>query len=776
LPVYQANSAEIANLTLKFPFGVIVQNMSDDAELLNIFWIEVGEYLRTLNDTLLKVETGTASDLPALLREMNRLAHSMKGAARAVGIGVIETIAHYMEEVFNATLEDKMKLTPEVCDLLYDGLDLIQNVVNGEENPTDALAEVLGRLEQIVVTVVPDTKEVPSTPPPKKTTAIPIVGSLDLGGEGPSTLLVRSAEETIRVGLHKLDTLMAEASELLIAKMHGEERQREINRLRKLHTRWQREWRSVRAAYIRLARRLQNDENADELLALFKFLETNQQYLSETNRELAQLAQATAQDNMRLSLLADQLQDDIGGMRLVPFDSVVSSMQRLVRDLARDTNKQITLDIIGASVELDKTVLDVLKEPIMHLLRNAADHGLELPEERERKGKSPVGRLELALEQRGNEIIVRVSDDGHGIDLGRIRRAAIKAGLISTQEAAILSEDDVQSFMFHPGLSTAQEVTALSGRGVGMDVVRERVKNLRGRVAVESVLGHGTTISLIVPVSLTRIRCILLQAGDSRFAVPSSVVLRMVTIKRSDIFTAEGREMVTINEQPLPLVSLDALLDVPHEEAKDEAAILVLRATDRTVAFEVDGLLSEQELVLKSLGPEIERARYVSGAALLGTGDVIIVLDAHDLIRGVSGVRFVPRRAAVKSSAVAVQQRMRVLVVDDSITTRTLEKNILETAGFEVQVAINGAEAWEILAENDFDVVICDVEMPTMNGLELTQRIRESTRTQHLPVILLTSLSKPEQREAGLRAGADAYLIKSQFEQDELLRTIQAVI
>jgi two-component system chemotaxis sensor kinase CheA len=330
--------------------------------------------------------------------------------------------------------------------------------------------------------------------------------------------------------------------------------------------------------------------------------------------------------------------------------------------------------------------------------------------------------------------------------------------------------------MFHPGLSTAEEVTPLSGRGVGMDVVRERVKNLRGRVAVASELGHGTTISLIVPVSLTRIRCILLQAGDSLFAVPSSVVLRMETIKRDQIFTAEGREMVTVNNQPLPLVSLNALLDIPaRSESAEEATIIILRATDRTVAFEIDGLHSEQELVLKSLGPEIERAHYVSGVALLGTGDVIIVLDAHDLIRSVSGVKLF-RRPIATSSAEQTPQRLRVLVVDDSITTRALEKNILETAGFDVEVAINGVEGWAMLSEDEFDVVIADVEMPAMNGFELTQRIRETSRTRYLPVILLTSLGKPEQREAGLKAGADAYLVKSQFEQDELLRTIQAVI
>jgi len=277
---------------------------------------------------------------------------------------------------------------------------------------------------------------------------------------------------------------------------------------------------------------------------------------------------------------------------------------------------------------------------------------------------------------------------------------------------------------------------------------------------------------------LTRIRCILLSIGNEDYAIPSAMVIRMDTIPRSEVFTAEGRDMILVNERPMPMVSMGAILDVPASEQLEQgesASVLALRGADRAVAFEVDMLYSEQELVLKPLGRELARSPYVAGAALLGTGDVIIVLDANDLVRKASGAAL-PRRRASIFTATPVQARMRVLVVDDSITTRTLEKNILETAGFEVYVAIDGVEAWSILSDMDFDVVICDVEMPNMNGLELTRRVKEHPQTKHTPVILLTSLGKPEQREAGLKAGADAYLVKSRFDQSELLETIQAVV
>ncbi|MFN8371746.1 MAG: hybrid sensor histidine kinase/response regulator [Anaerolineae bacterium] len=782
-----------------------------DRELLNIFWVEVSEYLEALNNGLLQVETTTDASRATLLREMNRVAHSMKGAARAVGIGLIETISHYMEEIFNAALEKNLALTPDICDTLYDGLDLIQNHATGGEHDTDTLAQVLAHLEQVIAStkeksehstdkpVIPlEAKKPAKAPPPPPQTKpqlhptreISVIG--DLSGETPAavtipppsekmesqTMMLRPSEDTIRVTVSKLDRLMAEASELLVARMHGEERQLQLDRVLRLHTRWQKEWRGVRASYIRLVRRLQdkNDEMAAELSEIFKFLESNQRHLTDTLRLINQLSQNIVQDNMHLSSLADQLQDDISAMRMIPFESIIGGFQRMVRDLARDLNKQVQLDVASSAVELDKTVLDSLKDPIMHLLRNAIDHGIEVPADREAAGKSPTGRIALIIEQRGSEILVHVSDDGKGIDTRRVRQSAVKAGLMTDAEAMALGEDEARLLIFHPGLTTVDHVTAISGRGLGMDIIRDRVENMRGRVSVQSAIGRGTKVTLSVPVSLTRIRCILLSIGGEDYAVPSNMVVRMEKMPRSVVFTAEGRDMIHINDRPIPLVSLGALLDVPSTQADtDKLSLLVLRAADRAIAFEVDDLYSEQELVLKSLGPEIARARYVAGAALLGSGDVIIVLDANDLVRGASGMSLPFRRARIDVPSMQ-QRRLRVLVVDDSITTRTLEKNILETAGFDVMVAIDGVEGWRLINENDLDVIISDVEMPNMNGLELAQRIKESPQTRDIPVILLTSLAKPEQREAGLRAGANAYLVKSQFNQGELLQTIQDVL
>ncbi len=777
--------------------------MSDkiDVDLLNIFRDEVGEYLETLNTMLMQIETSDSVDAESL-RELNRVAHSMKGASRAVGLKVIETIAHYMEEVFAAAMQSHLRLSPDVCDLLYDGLDLIQTVVDGDENDEDALAQVLMQLEQVVAGSADETSaEPPASPAPAKSPEPPVeipvpdtnhkqktAEHAPVTADAPpppvvtetGTAAVRPAEESIRVPVSKLDHLMAEVSELLVARMQSEERVRDVQGLRRLHGKWRREWQSIRAAYIRLARRLQDDQGdlSDDVLTIFKFLENNQRNLLAATQQLNQLVQALGQDNLRLTTLADQLQDDVSHMRMVAFETLLGGFQRIIRDLARDTGKLVHLEVVGMGVEVDKTVLDALKDPVMHLLRNAIDHGIEPPELREQRGKTPTGRLALEIEQRGNEIVVRVRDDGKGIDTNALKHKALNAGIISAQDADSMSEDDIRSLIFHPGLSTAAQVTAISGRGIGMDIVRDRVESLRGRVSVSSVPGQGTTVSLNMPVSLTRIRCVLMEIGEETYAVPSAAIVRMTTLHRDDVFTAENRDMVVLDDHPVPLVSMADVLAVPGApRGSGEITVMALRAVDRTVAFEVDGLQSERELVLKPLGPEIARAQFVSGAALLGTGAVLIVLDVNDLVRSATGRMLPARRSPVLvRQTSAPMHKLSILVVDDSITTRTLEKNILETAGFLVNVAIDGEEAWQRISEQHYDVIISDVEMPKMTGLELVKLIKSNEHTRHIPVILLTSLGKPEHQEAGLRAGADAYLVKSQFDQGELLRMIQAVL
>ena len=816
-----------------------------DNELLNIFRAEVSEYLDTLNDALLKIEVAEQSTpaYHAMLVEMNRVSHSMKGAARSVGMKMIESIAYYMEEIFSAALKQQLELTPDTCDRLYDALDILGGLLQGSTPDEDDYTQLIEQFT--VITGTGNTGDAPrnghsgaSTSQPNETQLIqspqaPIISDNDeshktlvdpvrnttspvtfpsilssttfampaanlpdapagshTGKTGATTtwptaepleaqtLSMHPLEETVRVSVGKLDRLMSEATELFVASMHAEERERALIDIRQTHSRWQREWRSIRMHYIHLERHMEalHEQVQPEIAAILRFLDSNERYLVEMNRRIAQLVQAVSQDSLYLSTLADQMQDDISSMRLMPLDSMVNSVQRTVRDVSRELGKQVHLEIKGANIEIDKTVLDTLRDPLLHLIRNAVDHGIESPQERRRIGKPASGLLSITIEQRGSEIVITVEDDGGGIDTERVKRTAVQQQLLTEIGANALSDDELHQYIFQPGLTTSSIVTGVSGRGMGMDIVRERVEGLRGRISLHSRPGAGTTITLTVPVSLTRLRCILLRLNEQVFALPSSVVVRMQMIPATELFTGEGQDMLLINGQPVPCLKLSAVLGMTQSASSATLLqILVLRAGDRLHAFEVDELFSEQELVLKPLGPEVANAQYISGAAVLGSGDIAIILNANDLARAASG-RSLRRRLVQATEQTAAPRRSHILIVDDSITTRTLEKNILETAGFQVEVAVHGQQAWEILADRTFDLIISDVEMPKMNGLELTRQIKGNPRLNRIPIILLTSLQKPEQREAGLQAGADAYLIKSQFDQGELLRLIQSLI
>ncbi|MAU13241.1 MAG: hypothetical protein CL607_25715 [Anaerolineaceae bacterium] len=789
--------------------------LNADQKLLQLFQEEVTDYLQALNDGLLRIEMTEGDERDELIREMNRIAHSMKGAARAVGYGMIETVGHAMEEVLNRVMDGSLALSPDVADTLYDGLDLITGAMNGDEDddtiPDDVIQDVVNNLRSAAGLDVPqashdsssngngqhngaginENQEVPAVkadmplPDPQPTAPIqPDSNKTDADSEHATatmTMALRPSEETLRVAVRKLDHLMAEVSELLVARMQNDERRRQINVVRRDLMKWQRHWRGVRASYIRLVRRQQEPDShlPPELVAVIKFLETNERYMSRITRQMTQLGQHVAQDNMQLTALSDMLQDDVASLRMMPFEAIIGSFQRMVRDISREQNKDIHLDIIGAAVEIDKMVLDALKDPLVHLLRNSIDHGLEDGDTREAAGKPRTGELSLKVEQRGSEIVIIVSDDGQGFDIKRIKQKAMQVGLITPSEAEKLSDTDARMLVFASGFSTNEQVTAISGRGLGMDIVRTRIESLRGRIEVDSRSGEGTTVTLHVPVSLTRIRGVLLKVGDENYAVPSVMVNRMETIPAFSIYTAEGKEMVVLNERPMPLVKLGQLLGTPDEMVRgDTLNVIVLQMAERMVAFEVDGLYSETELVLTPLGRELANVHFIAGAALLGSGDVLLVLDANDLVRQATGMTLPIKRtiSPLHQSRKVTTDKLTAMVVDDSITTRTLEKNILEAVGFDVRVAVHGEQAWDMLTDMRPDVIISDVEMPYMNGLDLARLVKSHVHTQDIPFILLTSLAKPEQRQAGLEAGADAYLVKSRFDQQELLNTIQSVL
>ncbi|MDP3216333.1 MAG: response regulator, partial [Deltaproteobacteria bacterium] len=460
-------------------------------------------------------------------------------------------------------------------------------------------------------------------------------------------------------------------------------------------------------------------------------------------------------------------------LRVVPMATLSPLLERAALDAAAGLGRRVEFVMEADLPELDRRVLDGLREPLMHLVRNAVDHGIEGPEARAAAGKAPVGRVRIAAAVAGRDVRVVVEDDGRGIDPDAVLAAARARGM----DAGVgRTPQDALAVIFEPGFSTRAEVTAISGRGVGLDVVRMRVAQMHGRVEVESERGRGARFTLTVPLDLSVMRGVVVRVRDARAVIVSTVVAGLRRVAASELRTLEGHLYLEHDGALLPLADLDETLGFAPATATARpdgarAPCVILAVGERRVAFRVDALLEEREVVVKPLNARVRRSAFVSGAAVFGDGEVVIVLDAADLTRiarpaasGDPGAR--PRAA-----------RRRVLVVDDSVTTRQLERTILESAGYHVTVAADGQAAWDLLAADErFDAVVSDVEMPRLDGFQLLSRVRSTARLAGLPVLLVTALAQPADQQRALDLGASAYVVKSRFDQDELLETLEQLL
>ncbi len=735
-------------------------------QLNELFQTEAIEHLDKLNQVLLQVEINAGDEMDAEgIRELFRAAHSLKGAARTVNQRSIEQVAHALEAVFQAVRDSELVLNSDVADVAYDGLDSIRLLLDGNTESLD-LDRMLARLHGLV------GESAVSSPQSE-----PLIVDLEEPASPVSPEPSVHSDEIIRVPVSRLDALMMQASNLLVSSMNIEQRAQDLKALRDSHRAWQKQWRRVHRDYIRLIRAItQQPDLMGEWQPMLDFLLETQRYMRVVGRELVVAEQALQEDSLSLEITAEALQRAVRDVRLLPFETIAGGLQRTVRDVARYLDKDVLFQTVGTRIELDKQVLENIKDPLMHLLRNAIDHGIEPRDIRLARGKPPQGLILLTLLQRGNKVHIMVTDDGYGIDALRVREAAIDSGLLTPAESESLNETEIYELLMQSGMTTRRDVNEISGRGVGLDVVRQKVEVLQGQIRVESQIGHGTTFEIILPVSLSTLHCVLVQIGPETYAIPTSVVVRILDYDIEALFTVKGKPMLTLDDQPIPLAYLSDVLDRSHYQpmVNGNALVLVLEALERRYAFVVDDIIAEQEVMVRSLNPEMARIRNVSGATLLANGEVVIILNVSDLIKSAQG-KPVRRREVVPPEPILVQAS-RILVVDDSITTRTLQRNILEAAGYEVVIATHGVDALDILDTQSVDLVISDIEMPWMDGFELTTRIRQQSTLKNMPVILVTSLDAAEHRDRGFEVGADAYIAKGVFDQNELLSTIQTLL
>ncbi len=598
------------------------------------------------------------------------------------------------------------------------------------------------------------------------------------------------ADEVVRLSTAKLDSLMARVGELVVTRIGTGRRTTEVRALEEVVSAWQDTWRRVRPQYQKVAAALRDDtatanDLLPELRRLLPALAQNDQRLHELSRQVAELRSGIETDERRLGQVTTDIEDEVRRTRMLPVSTVFDPLHRMVRDLARDLGKEVQLEVEGGDTEVDRSVLEHIRSPLTHLIRNAVDHGVETPDVREAGGKARRATLRLAAAQRGGSLLLAMSDDGAGIDVGQVRETAVRGGLVSDDQLRVMSERDILRLVFRPNFSTMATVSDVSGRGVGLDVVRETVERLNGMVDVASEFGAGTTFTLSLPLSVATTQALLIEISGMTYALPIGAVTRIVSAARKDIGRAQGREMIVLDDGPVVLVRLEDVLQLPSDEEAHgvRRPVVIVGSEERRLGVAVDQLLGTQDVVVKPLPKPFERVRHAAGATVLASGEVVVVLNTSDLVRSAVRTaarvdRLVERPGGPGANAPgSASARMgTVMVVDDSIVTRMLEKSILEAAGYAVHVAADGVEALRSLHLSPVDLVVSDVNMPNMDGLALTQQIRADVQLRDTPIVLVTSLDAPDDHARGMEAGADAYIVKSSFSQEGLLETVRRLV
>jgi len=577
-----------------------------------------------------------------------------------------------------------------------------------------------------------------------------------------------AARQTIRVRVDRLDRLLNLAGELAVGRQAQSAHLQTLEQLAALVGQQERALLALERALKQLRfSQLQRD-------SLDRHLNGALNAGERAGRLIRSHAERFGQHMSQTSQLIEDLEHEVMAARLLPIATVFTNLPRAVRDLARETGKAVDLTLDGETIELDRKIIEALHDPLVHLIRNAIDHGVEPPDMREQAGKPRQGTIHVSAQALGPYVHIVIRDDGRGMDPAQLREIAIRKGLLSDDAAAMLTDQESFELIFIPGFSTAQIITDISGRGVGMDVVRTNIVELGGQVQVDSHLGAGTSITLVLPLTLVTTRVLLAEVGEHTFALPATGCQGSAWVYAEHVQTVEGRAMLAIDGRLASLLRLSDLLDLgapqPFTAPRRRPAIVVGTA-QRPLALLVDRLLDEREVVVKSLGPLLAKQRRFNGAIQLGDGRLILLLNPAVLAQAARGMALT---TAVGQEE--VRRHARLLVADDSFTTRELLRTILQSAGYDVTTAVDGFDALDKLRAAPYDLIVSDIEMPRIDGFQLTSRIRDDPGLSDLPVIIVTSLASETHRRRGLEAGAQAYIVKRQFNQSNLLETVHQLL
>ncbi|MEA2778610.1 MAG: two-component system, chemotaxis family, sensor kinase CheA [Rhodospirillaceae bacterium] len=749
--------------------------------LLGIFAEELEDHVQSIEKALLALErTGEPVATPELTEAMFRAAHSLKGAAHAVDIGAVESLCHQLESILAAVRNGQAVFGPALVQLLFSVTDALAEAGRRIRDETGLDSAALARLtaqltESGAAMAAKPAPVAKAAPPAAGAAAASPVSSVPTGPEPPVS---------IRLPVERLDRILTLSGELLVSRHRQEAQIGRTARTAEEIKGLQIEWRRLRQSLQPLLRpdvnmpsagsdRRRVRTQASHAARITDALDRHGVRLQQIERQLQELETEIKLDAHVMEQTRHPLDAEIRRLRMRPFPQACLGLDRMVRDLAHRTAKQAVLSLEGGDIELDQSILQGLTDPLRHLVRNAVVHGMEPPAARRAAGKPDQGRITVSAALTGSSVKVTVADDGRGLDVSALRNEMRRKRLIEPAD-----DREVLDQIFAPGISTASQLDELSGRGMGLDIVRRAAYAMRGRVDVAFEAGRGTVFTLTLPLTVATIRALLVAAAGQTFALDMVAVRRLLRHDTKSLAWAGGRRMLATRETAIPLHELATVLGIRGEMDRRErkmAPVVVLTDGETDAAFVVDEVITEQEILVRGLGPRLQGVAAFSGAALLPSGNVVPIINAIDLIGSASR-----RDRGVDLPAMSdndmLTQRKRLLLVDDSLTTRTLEKSILENAGYDVLVAADGAAAWRLLQERGADLVVTDVEMPHMDGFQLTEAIRASRRFRELPVILVTGRGSDEDRARGLAAGANAYLPKQSFDAETLVGAIADIL
>lgn len=748
-----------------------------DASLLELFSLEADAQTQILSAGLLALERNPtqADQLEACMRA----AHSLKGAARIVGVDAGVSVSHVMEDCLVSAQESRLYLQPEHIDALLQGTDLLMRIATpgNTVGPADVEAYV-ALMERLLDPSQPTAKVVapPTAPAPAPT---PLIEALPAEPEPAPSLgseplrqnkrMTEGGERVLRVTAERLNSLLDLSSKSLVETQRLKPYLASLQRLKR-----------VQGNGVRALDHLDGHlKTLDLSLEAQESLADARRLLSEAQALLAEKTAELDEFGWQAGQRAQVLYDTALACRMRPFADVLAGQVRMVRDLGRSLGKQVRLEIEGEKTQVDRDVLEKLEAPLTHLLRNAVDHGIETPEQRLLAGKPAEGLIRLRASHQAGLLVLELSDDGNGVDLERLRGTIVDRHLSTVETALNLSEEELLTFLFLPGFSLRDKVTEVSGRGVGLDAVQHMVRQLRGAVVLEQAAGQGSRFHLEVPLTLSVVRSLVVEVGEEAYAFPLAHIERMCDLAPDDIVQLEGRQHFWHEGRHVGLVAASQLLQRPPGQGNDETLkVVVIRERDAVYGIAVERFIGERTLVVLPLDDRLGKVQDISAGALLDDGSVVLIVDVEDMLRSVDKLLNTGRleRIARRSQQAAEAPRKRVLVVDDSLTVRELQRKLLLNRGYEVAVAVDGMDGWNALRSEDFDLLITDIDMPRMDGIELVTLLRRDARLQSLPVMVVSYKDREEDRRRGLDAGADYYLAKASFHDDALLDAVVELI